>query len=100
MGLGTDCCQEDSALGSEPDPAAAGLAILSLAQTWAHDRHVPLNATVEITQRCNLRCKHCYNFDRDLPRARQSDREGQGADRELTTPEILALIEDLHGAGC
>lgn len=37
----------------------------------AYERCVPLSVSVEITLRCNIRCVHCYNFDRDhaLPAA-------------------------------
>ena len=34
----------------------------------AYERCIPLNVTLELTLRCNIRCTHCYNFDRDRPR--------------------------------
>ncbi len=52
---------------------------------------VPLNVTLELTLRCNLRCVHCYNFDRDLPRP-------AGAP-ELSMGEVRALLLDLRRAG-
>jgi AdoMet-dependent heme synthase len=64
-------------------------------QRWAFDHLVPLHATVEITQRCNIRCLHCYNFDRDAPRARAAPCEP-----ELDRQEILRVIDQLHQAGC
>ena len=75
----------------------AGRLVLSSMQRWAHDRHVPLNVTLELTQRCNIRCLHCYNFDRDEPRATKGCGDGSP---ELSREEILALIGDLHAAGC
>lgn len=79
-----------------PDQAE-GLAIMGKAQTWAHDRLVPFNATIEITQRCNIRCVHCYNFDRDVDRHEASACPSRP---DLSTAEILALIDDLHREGC
>lgn len=60
----------------------------------AADTCTPLGATLEVTLRCNLRCVHCYNFDRaePYPKARAAD--------ELTTPEILRVIDELALAGC
>ena len=34
----------------------------------AYDRCIPLSVILELTLRCNIRCTHCYNFDRDQPR--------------------------------
>ena len=73
-----------------------GIQLMSLVQRWAHDRHVPLNATLELTQRCNIKCKHCYNFDRDQPRSETCSDDQP----ELSRDEILKLIDDLHRAGC
>ncbi|MFP5502519.1 MAG: hypothetical protein ACLGIN_08510, partial [Candidatus Sericytochromatia bacterium] len=33
----------------------------------AYELCVPLFVTLELTLRCNLRCVHCYNFDRETP---------------------------------
>ncbi len=57
----------------------------------AYERCIPLNVTLELTLRCNIRCTHCYNFDRDLPRP--------APDPELTMDEIRALFGELRRAG-
>jgi radical SAM protein with 4Fe4S-binding SPASM domain len=81
--------------GIEPQVGA----VSSSVQRWAHDNLVPLNACIEITKRCNIRCLHCYNFDRDMPRHQAGC--GDAADkRELSTAEILKLMTDLRAAGC
>jgi AdoMet-dependent heme synthase len=46
---------------------------------------IPLGAQVDLTYRCNERCVHCY-----------LDHEDHG---ELTTAEVLDLLEQLAGAG-
>jgi radical SAM protein with 4Fe4S-binding SPASM domain len=94
-----------------PDNAVVGAdrssALLSELQQKAYDRTVPLNVTLELTLRCNIRCLHCYNFDRDLPKACAPGGEGAAtgvsaaSDRpELSQGEILALLGDLRDAGC
>jgi radical SAM protein with 4Fe4S-binding SPASM domain len=65
------------------------------ARVWrtAFETCTPLGATIEITLRCNLRCLHCYNFDREEPYPKSR------AASELTPPEIVALIDALARAG-
>lgn len=57
----------------------------------AYDRCIPLNVSLELTLRCNIRCTHCYNFDRDAPRP--------AVGPELSMEEIRALLADLRRAG-
>src|SRR5579871_5774858 len=58
----------------------------------AFERCVPLYTTFEITQKCNLRCAHCYNFDRERPYGRSAE--------ELSDGEILRILGELQEAGC
>jgi len=68
-------------------------ALLGRAHEWSYRNLVPLNASIELTLRCNIRCLHCYNFDRDEPRA--------ACDKpELSTPEIMRVMDELRAAGC
>ena len=53
----------------------------------------------KLTLECNIRCLHCYNFDRDT--------EGPRCDPALPAPdpgfslgEVLALLAELRDAGC
>lgn len=60
----------------------------------AFDLCIPLNVTFEINLLCNIRCKHCYNFDRDQPPP--MDRIKQ----ELSANEICRIIDEVRDAGC
>ena len=55
-------------------------------------QRVPVSGSIELTQRCNLNCIHCYN---NLPvgdkRARRS---------ELTYEEHCRIIDEIAEAGC
>ncbi|HEY4186302.1 MAG TPA: radical SAM protein [Polyangia bacterium] len=93
-------CHDDELVGLEP-----AAALIRTAQTWAHDNLVPLNVSLETTLECNIRCVHCYNFDRDEPRARRKSATacGSGAAHEatqLSTDELLAVMGDVRAAGC
>jgi radical SAM protein with 4Fe4S-binding SPASM domain len=48
----------------------------------------PFMVSYSITQKCNLKCKHCY-----------SDSVDQAAPDELSTQEALRLMDDLSGWG-
>jgi radical SAM protein with 4Fe4S-binding SPASM domain len=77
------------AVAGPPD----GHVLIGRVQDWAYQNLVPLNASIEITQRCNIRCLHCYNFDRDAPRP--------ACDApELSADEILRVMGELREAGC
>ncbi len=50
------------------------------------DRNIPLNALIELTHRCNLRCCHCY-----LPKQRE--------EHELTAAEFKRILDEIADAG-
>lgn len=60
----------------------------------AEKSHTPLSVTFEITQKCNLRCVHCYNFDRELPRHPDGARG-----LELSPDEIHRIIDEIRAEG-
>jgi radical SAM protein with 4Fe4S-binding SPASM domain len=53
----------------------------------AFERRVPLEAMIELTYGCNLRCVHCYN----------PTHQAKG---ELTTERIRAILDQLAEEGC
>ena len=97
-------CRDEELIGLAPDnghgrpaPADAKL-LISQAQEWAYANVVPLNVTIEITQRCNIRCLHCYNFDRASPA--QAPANACADEPELSTDEILRVMGEVRAAGC
>jgi radical SAM protein with 4Fe4S-binding SPASM domain len=60
-----------------------------------HDKvdqgRIPVNGSIELTARCNLRCEHCY-----LP---FSQRQGSRQD-ELSLAEIQRIFSEIADAGC
>src|SRR6476659_4464274 len=61
----------------------------------AYDKCIPLDVTLELTLRCNLRCVHCYNFDRELPYLPLKKRE-----EELSDAEIHRILDEVREEGC
>jgi radical SAM protein with 4Fe4S-binding SPASM domain len=55
-------------------------------------RRVPLGGTVELTRRCNNRCKHCYN---NLPAT-----DSRALAEELRTDELIRILDEVAAAGC
>lgn len=53
---------------------------------------IPVNGTVELSNRCPLECVHCYN---NLPM-----NDGAARKRELTTAEHIRILDELADLGC
>lgn len=53
---------------------------------------LPVNGTIEISNRCPLECVHCYN---NLPM-----NDGGARKRELTTEEHYRILDELSEMGC
>ena len=97
-GGGGPVCRDNDLVGLE-----SAAALIGAAQGWASANIVPLNVSVETTLDCNIRCIHCYNFDRDQPR--RSGACGTGPDGavprpRLSTERLLSLMGELREAGC
>lgn len=57
----------------------------------AEQERVPVAGSLELTRRCELACVHCYlGYERGKPRAR----------REMTTEEVLRILDQAIAAGC
>ena len=56
----------------------------------AKELYQPLDAVIELTLQCPLRCRHCYNFDRNVPKKNEGG---------LTRLEVIRLISELADAG-
>jgi radical SAM protein with 4Fe4S-binding SPASM domain len=54
-------------------------------------KRLPLSGSIELTQRCNLRCAHCYVGDA---------RCGSQAQPELSTAEFYSILDKVADAGC
>ncbi len=53
---------------------------------------VPVNGTIEVTNRCPLSCSHCYN---NLPM-----HDADARRREMSTEDHYRLLDELAGLGC
>ena len=56
------------------------------------ERRVPLGGTLELTHRCNNRCRHCFN---NLPA-----KDAHATVRELRTGDVARLLDEVAGMGC
>ncbi len=55
-------------------------------------RHIPMEAVLELTRRCNLKCAHCYLGG-------EGRGDGRGTD-ELSAREWRGIIDQVAAAGC
>jgi len=55
-------------------------------------KRIPINGSIELTFRCNLRCAHCYS---NLP---LNDKDA--LEKELKTEEIFDILDQIAEAGC
>lgn len=67
--------------------------VIGRLERHAYLNHVPLHVTFEITLGCNLRCVHCYNFDRSEPAPRELKSDA------LNPAEILRILDEVADAG-
>jgi radical SAM protein with 4Fe4S-binding SPASM domain len=58
----------------------------------SQDLRIPVSGSIDLTNRCNLRCVHCY-----LGQA--SDHQRQRHD-EMGTRQVLSIIDEITDAGC
>jgi radical SAM protein with 4Fe4S-binding SPASM domain len=88
-------CEDSVVVGTD----ATSYEVVSRVQTLAYERVVPLNVSMELTLNCNIRCLHCYNFDRDdAPTAAAAG--ACSVDKpELSLAERLELLEQLRASG-
>jgi radical SAM protein with 4Fe4S-binding SPASM domain len=61
--------------------------ILETLRDKAEQALMPISAIIELTRQCNLVCRHCYQV-KALNRT------------EMTTQQIMTVIDELHRAGC
>jgi radical SAM protein with 4Fe4S-binding SPASM domain len=57
--------------------------------TAIESQRIPYNVTIELTYRCNAHCRHCYVVP---PKGKEKN--------ELSTYDLLCLLDDLAEAGC
>jgi radical SAM protein with 4Fe4S-binding SPASM domain len=59
----------------------------------AFKKCTPLVTTIEITQSCNFKCTHCYNYDRSGPMPKEL------SENSLSDSEIIQLIKEVSDLG-
>ncbi len=64
----------------------------------AAERRVPVSGTIELTERCNLRCVHCYLGSHRYPG--RLDQSEDGEQNELQAERWFELLSEVAEAGC
>jgi len=65
---------------------------LELFHKKLEEERIPFSGSIDITQRCNLRCIHCYLGEHTSSPVDQQ--------RELKTDQVLSLLDEISEAGC
>jgi radical SAM protein with 4Fe4S-binding SPASM domain len=56
------------------------------------DQRIPLSGSIDVTERCNLRCAHCY--------INRPAGDGEARARELSREEWCSLLDQMADEGC
>lgn len=67
--------------------------LLEKSLQYAYKNCIPLISTIELTNKCNFKCVHCYNFDRTDDSAIDLHKDS------LTRTEVFDVIDDLAKLG-
>lgn len=59
----------------------------------AFKKNIPLFTTLELSQNCNFKCGHCYNFDRTVPVRSENNQSS------LTFENWVTVIDDIMKEG-
>lgn len=63
----------------------------------ANEAYIPLFVSLEITLKCNLKCAHCYNFDRSEPKSQV--KHSSRFKKELEPDEVYRILDELAAEG-
>jgi radical SAM protein with 4Fe4S-binding SPASM domain len=86
----SDPCQLFENLNfADTDPIAEKIRINALKNC------TPLNVTIELTQNCNFKCEHCYNFDRS-----NQDISRDITSKTLTLEQWKNIVFQIREMGC
>lgn len=67
--------------------------LLEKSLQYAFKNCIPLVSTIEITQSCNFKCSHCYNYDRTGPMPKATK------DNQMTKEQVYQVIDGLGELG-
>ncbi len=65
---------------------------LRLLSQKAEEQSIPLLSSIELTERCNLQCVHCYLGDQQAIQRKR--------DRELSTEQWKGILDQIAAIGC